>query len=290
MTEDIWASWLSFRRQGSTTLSPDQERQLQTLRDRVLDLAALQPGDTVVDIGCGDGLIAFGALERVGPTGTVIFTDISADLIRSCQQAAEQLKALERCRFIVSPADDLHDVNASSVDVVTTRSVLIYVKAKDRALAEFHRVLRPGGRAVVAEPINRYCFPEPLGTFLGYDIRPVLAIAAKLIRLYDREETPAISSMLDFDERDLVTMAERAGFTQIHLDLQIEVQASPKADWDLFLRRSGNPLSPTMEEAMDRALTPAERDRLTAYLRPLVEGGNGISRRAFAFMSAVKAD
>jgi len=172
--------------------------------------------------------------------------------------------------------------------VVTTRSVLIYVPAKRRALAEFNRVLHTTGRAVVAEPINGYCYPEPNGTFLGYDVSPIAMIAAKLVALYDRVETERIAPMLDFDERDLVAMAEETGFSEVHLDLRIDVEATPKADWDVFIRRSGNPLSPTLEEAMNEALTPSERDRLAAYLRPLVETGKGISRRAFAFMSAVK--
>lgn len=288
MTEDIWSRWLSFRRQGSATLSPEIQNQLHSLRARVLDLAAIEVGQTVIDVGCGDGLIGFGALERVGPEGCVIFVDISADLIARCRMTAEELKVLDRCRFIITSADDLRNVANESVDIVTTRSVLIYVSAKQRALEEFNRVLRRNGRAVVAEPINRYSFPEPRGTFLGYDISPVAEIAAKLIALYNQVETPRIAPMLDFDERDLVTMAERAAFREVHLDLRIDVEAPPKSEWDAFVRRSGNPLSPTLEEAMNEALTPSERDQLATYLRPLVEGGEGISRRAFAFMSAVK--
>lgn len=289
MTDDIWARWLSFRRQGSAQVSPDEERQLHSLRDRVLDLAAIKPGDRLLDVGCGDGLIGFGALERVGPNGHVTFSDVSTDLIARCRQTADQIQALERCDFLISSADDLSEIPDASVDLVTTRSVLIYVNAKERAFGEFHRVLRSGGRAIIAEPINRYSFPEPPGTFLGYDVRPITEIATKLIRVYDSVETPRITPMLDFDERDLVTMAEHAGFKQIHLDLRIDIEATPRIDWDRFVRQSGNPLSPTLGEAMDRALTLTERESLTAYLRPRVESGSGISRRAFAFMSASRS-
>jgi hypothetical protein len=62
---------------------------------------------------------------------------------------------------------------------------------------------------------------------------------------------------------------------------------SPRAeDWTRFIQSAGNPLSPTLEEAMHASLTSQERDRFTAHLKPLVESGTGTERRAFAFLSA----
>jgi SAM-dependent methyltransferase len=61
-----------------------------------------------------------------------------------------------RCRFVLASAESLTGIADASVDVVTTRSVLIYVKDKAAALREFYRVLRPGGRISVFEPVNVY--------------------------------------------------------------------------------------------------------------------------------------
>jgi methylase of polypeptide subunit release factors len=61
---------------------------LYPVRDTVLDRARLRPGETLLDVGTGDGLIAFGALERLGPSGRVIFSDISQDLLDHCRKAA----------------------------------------------------------------------------------------------------------------------------------------------------------------------------------------------------------
>jgi SAM-dependent methyltransferase len=169
---------------------------------------------------------------------------------------------------------------------VTTRSVLIYVDRKDRAFAEFFRVLRPGGRISIGEPINRFSYPEPRGRFLGYDVMPVVEIAGKLEAFFDREERPKIGAMMDFDERDLIAFAERTGFGSIHLDLQADIKAPRPEDWTRFVESAGNPLSPTLAEAMHASLTPQERDRFTAHLKPLVESGTGTERRAFAFLSA----
>ena len=254
----------------------------------MLDRAALQPGSVVLDVGCGDGLIGFGALDRVGPGGQVIFSDVSSSLVERCRATAEQLGVLDRCRFVVNAADDLRDIANASVGVVTTRSVLIYVDRKDRAFAEFFRVLRPGGHISIGEPINRFSYPEPRGRFLGYDVTAVVEIADKLEAFFDREERPKISSMMDFDERDLIAIAERTGFVDIHLDLQVDIKAPRAEDWNRFVHSAGNPLSPTLDEAIGASLTPVERDRFTAHLKPLVESATGTERRAFAFLSAEK--
>lgn len=57
------------------------KRYLFPIRDRILADARVADGDVLLDVGAGDGLIAFGALPFVGETGTVIFSDISQDLL-----------------------------------------------------------------------------------------------------------------------------------------------------------------------------------------------------------------
>jgi ubiquinone/menaquinone biosynthesis C-methylase UbiE len=267
-------------------MPPELRVRLESLRDRVLDNASLGPGDVVLDIGCGDGLIGFGALERLAEGGQVIFSDISTSLVERCKAIATQRNVLVRCRFLVTAADDLRELADGSVDVVTTRSVLIYVDRKDRALAEFHRVLRDGGRISIGEPINQFTYPEPPGIFLGYDVSAIRDLADKLMAFLDRVEGPRITAMMNFNERDLVAIAEQAGFAEIHLDFQIDIKPTTPQEWDRFLKTAGNPLAPTLEETFSAALTPTERERLSAHLKPLVESGAGTERRAFAYLRA----
>ena len=94
--------------------------------------------------------------------------------------------------------------------------------------------------------------------------------------------------MLDFDERDLVRLAEEAGFFPVELDLHAVVRRSEPRPWDAFLRSSGNPKIPTIGEAIDQALTPEERERFVDHLRPLVEEGEGVWRMAQAYLRGVK--
>ncbi len=296
MTEparDRWAEWLLERRFGG---DPEQREKflggLVPWRDRVLENAGLGEGDTLLDVGAGDGLIAFGALDLVGASGRVVFSDVSQDLLDHCRSLAGELGVLDRCEFVLAPADDLSAVEDGSVDAVTTRSVLIYVEDKRRSFEEFHRVLGPGGRASLFEPINRFKQPEPPHLFLGYDVTPVQDLARKVMDVFQRIQPTETDPMLNFDERDLFDLAEDAGFREIHLSYEAELVSDDAyfgvTDWDVFLRSAGNPKIPTVEEAMNEALTPGEIEHLTAHLRPLVENARRRGTSATAYLWTAK--
>lgn len=297
MGRDMWSEWLLHRRFGG-----DAQRMqavldfLRPVRDKVLDNARLAEGDTVLDVGCGNGLIAFGALERI-VSGTVIFSDISQDLLDHAESLAHEMGLLDRCQFVLAPAEDLSALADASVDVVTMRSVLIYVAAKQQAFKEFYRVLKPGGRLSIFEPINRFgenVFAQP-HCFAGYDVTPVIEIAQKVKAFYHRLQPRDSDPMLNFDERDLIAYAEQAGFREIRLELHAEVtspgnaaMSSEDGDWEAFLHTAGNPKIPTLAEAMRQVLTPEETTRFVAHLRPLVELHQGVHRSAVAYLWAVK--
>jgi arsenite methyltransferase len=286
VAEDRWAAWLRRRRSGGDAeVEARTVAQLADTRDRILDNAALAVGETLLDVGCGNGLVAFGALER--GAGRVLFADISEPLLEECRTIAGELGLIDRSEFLVAPADDLTAVPDASVDVVTTRSVLIYVRDKRRAFADFFRVLRPGGRLSIFEPINRFGMDERRREFFGLDESEIGPIAAKLEAVYG-EAQPEDDPMLDFDERDLMYDAEAAGFFPVRAELRLVVERQEARSWEGFLESSGNPNVPTLAEAMESALTSEERERYTAYLRRRVEGGLGRWRMAHAYLWASK--
>ena len=258
---------------------------LTSVRDKVLDRSGLTDGETLLDIGCGEGLIGFGALER--GAGHVTFSDISDDLLDFCREAAEALDVSERCSFVNAGAADLVGIDDAFVDVVTTRSVLIYVPEKTRAFGEIFRVLKPGGRFSCFEPINRFGMEKRTQGFWGYPADGLSDLAERVEQVYAEIQPPG-DPMLDFDERDLIRLAEEAGFFPIELELQAEIRELEPRPWDAFLNSSGNPKIPTIAEAMDQALTPDERVRFAAHLRVLVEEGKGVSRMACAYIRAIK--
>jgi ubiquinone/menaquinone biosynthesis C-methylase UbiE len=283
---DRWASWLERLRTGG---DPGERSRgfdrLASWRERILDNAALRPGERLLDVGCGEGLVAFGALER--GAGQVVFSDVSDVLLDFCRRAAGELGVLDRSRFVQADATELRGTDDASVDVVTTRSVLIYVADKAAALAEFFRVLRPGGRVSLFEPINRFAHVDG-DTWAGYDVSAVSAEAHKVRRVYERVQPPDTDPMFDFDEQDLLRHAVRAGFFPLRIELECRVEHPEFADWDMFVGTPPNPRVPSLREAMDEALDPDERRRFEAHLRELVESRRGVARSALAYVVGVK--
>jgi arsenite methyltransferase len=287
---DRWAQWVLRRRDaGDPNVRAHGASLLAGYRDGVLARATVAAGDVLLDVGTGDGLVGFGALERVGPDGHVIFSDISTDLLDECRRRAAADGRLERCRFVQASADDLRQVQDGSVDVVTTRSVLIYVERKEAAFAEFFRVLRPGGRLAIFEPINSFGVAEE-GALFGFDMTPVGDLAAKLRRAYQtvsQEQDP----MLNFDERDLLRWAREAGFETVELDYRAEVKVPepwPTTDWEVLKQTAPNPLAPTFEEALGRVLTVQERNRFENHVRAVLLAGTPAHRTlATAYLRAI---
>src|SRR6266571_4607180 len=96
---DRWHRWLLDVRFGGDAAYREKNltEYLYPVRDAVLDKAQLRPGDSLLDVGTGDGLIAFGALERLGPAGRVIFSDISQDLLGLCRFPDRRGGRIGRC-------------------------------------------------------------------------------------------------------------------------------------------------------------------------------------------------
>jgi ubiquinone/menaquinone biosynthesis C-methylase UbiE len=262
---------------------------LAGVRDRVLAGAEPLSGATVLDIGAGDGLIGLEALERVGPQGTVIFADISRTLLERCRQEVASRGLLERARFIEARAEDLAGVADGSVDVVTTRSVLIYVVEKARAFAAFARVVRAGGRASLFEPLNRLMFPEPKDRFWGYQVASVADLATKVKARFIAGDTAFQKAIRGFDDRDLVRFAQAAGFGRVHAESYITIEPGSllnPVDFDALLDSAPNPNAPTTREAVAAALTESEQERFLAELERAFARGDAVRRMAGVYLVA----
>ena len=122
----------------------------RALRHMIADLARLQPGETVLDVGCGTGTMALGAKQRVADTGRVFGIDPSAHMIaRACRKAARRGLTID---FQVDVIEQLAFPDRS-FDVVLSTLMMHHLPddLKRRGLAEIARVLKPGGRLLVLD-------------------------------------------------------------------------------------------------------------------------------------------
>jgi arsenite methyltransferase len=297
---DTWSEWLRARRYGG---DPEYAAAMRTelcrIRDEVLDGAALKPGMTLLDAGTGEGLIAFGAIERIGPSLQVVFTDVSAPLLAACRARAESMGVLNQCAFHEGSAERLDSIADGSVDVVTARAVLAYVRDKPRAIGEFYRVLRPGGRVSIAEPVMQDQALEVIALTKAIADQPHAADAAAgrfthLLQRWKAAQFPSTdeelreSSIANYNERDLLRWARAAGFTDVNVRLHLEARPSAIRSWPLFLAISPHPLAPTLDEILVDRFAEDERREFEAIMRPLIESGRWTMVGNAAYLVAVK--
>lgn len=286
---DVWATWLrSGRDGGSAQMRATNLERLASARDRILDRAEIVAGDTVLDVGTGQGLLALAAFGRIGPAGHVIFSDVSEPSLADCRAEVAGIAATDRASFVRASATDLAGIETASVDVLVERAVLLFIQDRARAFTEYHRVLRPGGRLSIAEPLNSWMGVDRPGYLWGYDVTEVIDLERK-IHTADQENGGTADDELlrGFDDRDLVAMARAAGFLRVEALSERSLAPPPvREDVDVFLDTAPNPLAPTTRALMDIALSPEEARRFTSALRDALREGRGERRHAMAYLRA----
>lgn len=132
-------------------LSLGRER---NMREKVLQLARLQPGEMVLDVGCGTGTLAITAKQHLGSQGSIFGIDASPEMIARARKKAK--KAGVDVSFNNGLAEAL-PFEAAQFDAVLSTVMLHHLprSAREQCSREIKRVLKPGGRVLVVD------FPEP---------------------------------------------------------------------------------------------------------------------------------
>jgi ubiquinone/menaquinone biosynthesis C-methylase UbiE len=132
--------------------------QARRLREMTVDHALIQPGDSVLDVGCGTGEVTLRAKMRAGKAGQVFGIDPTPEMITVARNKAAR-KGLE-IDFRIGVIEWL-PFSDSSINVVTSSLMMHHLpeNLKIRGLAEIYRVLKPGGRLLIAD------FMRPTGSF-----------------------------------------------------------------------------------------------------------------------------
>ena len=115
------------------------------VREAYLELLGVAPGEQVLDLGCGTGVVARAAARRVGPNGRVVALDPSPVMLAVGREIAEREGILDRIEFRIGDVRELPFPEAT-FDVVLAITTLSHTTDAERALPELLRVARPGGR------------------------------------------------------------------------------------------------------------------------------------------------
>lgn len=112
-------------------------------------LGRLEPGERVLDLGCGAGTDSLVAVLMVGPEGSVTGLDMTPEMLAKARAGAEEL-GVQNVTFVEDEAEQL-PFEEESFDVVISNGVIDLIPDKDAVFGEIHRVLVPGGRIQIAD-------------------------------------------------------------------------------------------------------------------------------------------
>jgi arsenite methyltransferase len=202
---------------------------------------------------------------------------------------------LSQCRFLEASAEKLDAIEDESVDVVTTRAVLAYVHDKPAALREFYRILRPGGRISIAEPIlqdhalNAIALRRLVESQTGTRDRFLSLVHRwKAAQFPDTLEKLAESPIANYSDQDLLASVVNSGFVEIDMELKTHTRNTEGVPWQTFLNSSPHPLAPTLEVIFRDSFSPDERHLFERTIRAMIEAGPPAADERVIYLSARK--
>lgn len=285
----FWARWVMQCRMRQFPFSSEEIASLYGVCDRLFKNAEIARAESFMDVGAGDGFMAFQALLAMPEHSTVTFSDVSPVHLQYCQDMAEEMGYLQRCRFICTAADNLMDVHDKSMDVITTRSVLHYVKDTQKAFHEFFRILKEGGRLALFEPMGRYLALNTENFPQGISLHPSSNTLTDILKTLQDAYRDLPPSILNFNEKDLFLIAERAGFSDVRLEIEKAPQKIYQKQWEEFIHGKGPAQGDlSLGEMLSLECSEKEKESLLDKIHQIFSQQASKRRHTIVYLSAKK--
>lgn len=205
----------------------DAATALLPARERLLSLAELGEGMRVLDVATGPGLVARQVARLVGASGSVVGVDIAEEALEQARQKAAAEK-LTQVKFEVADAEALQ-FSDQSFDRVLCSQGLMHFGQAHKAVSEFKRVLKPGGKLVAS--------------VLGEESKfPFISVAlSNLARNLPPPKVERPSMFRYGNPESLARLVEEAGFSEIQIEPVTVKTLVPSAEmyWRTFLDSAG---------------------------------------------------
>ena len=226
---------------------------------RLIDAAEPRPGERVLDVACGTGIVARRAAPHIGSTGKLVGVDLSPDMLAVARTVAGR----------DGLAIDWHEGRAEalpfpdgSFDLVLCQFGLMFFADRQAALAEMHRVLAPGGRAAVS-------------VWQGLDRHPFYRALHEAI-----EQRLGTSSVQDIfalgDADELHGLLSRAGFRDVAMEPVSLTACFPDPEGflagEIDVDTAAIPAMQHLDATARREMTRTIRDQMEEPLRRVTEG------------------
>jgi len=221
----------------------------------LLRVARLQPGDRVVDVACGTGVVTRAAAEQVGSTGSVTGIDVAADMIAvaTATPAGGAPITWQEADAASLPLPDGH------YDVALCQMGLMFMEDRASAVAELHRVLAPGGRVAINTPGHIQPLFEVMEQAIVDNLDPKLgAFVSAVFSMHD----PSV----------LAALLRDAGFAEVGSKEYTATFDLPGPAEFLWSYINLTPMAPLVADAPEDAKAAMERQVVDAWTPSVVNG------------------
>ena len=225
------------------------------LAQDLMETADLRPGERVLDVACGTGVVARLAAERVGTAGTVAALDINPGMLAVARSVTPPHVAIA---WHQGSAESMPLPDAA-FDVVVCQLGLQFMPDKSAALREMHRVQAPGGRLIIS-----VTGPTP---------PPFVVLDAALSEHISPAISPFVHAVFSlYDPDELQALVSAAGFHDVAIQTDARKLRLPAPREFLWQYVHSTPLIDAVAQANDERRAALERDVVAGW-QPFVEDG-----------------